>query len=107
MLSILLIPEPNESASGQEFRLKLERETQAWWRKFYESVPDKDEPFPNALSGHFSMVSDWLGRSECGRVVRLRLQSDGRFLDATNADAAARLIGTGKTLGTLAAAFAD
>jgi hypothetical protein len=107
MLSILLIPEPNESASGQEFRLRLERETQEWWSKFYESVPDKDEPFPNALSGHFSMVSDWLGRSACGRVLRLRLESDGRFLDATNAGAAARLIGTGETLGTLAAAFAD
>ena len=106
-MSILLIPEPNESASSQAFRLRLERETQAWWRKFYESVPDKDEPFPNALSGHLSMVSDWLGRSECGRVLRLRLQSDGRFLDATNVDAAAKLIGPGKTLGTLAAAFAD
>ena len=107
MLSILLIPEPNESASGQEFRLRLERETQEWWSKFYESVPDKDDPFPNALSGHFSMVSDWLGSSECGRVLRLRLESDGRFLDATNADAAVRLIGTEETLGTLAAAFAD
>jgi hypothetical protein len=107
MLSILLIPEPNESASCQEFRLRLERETQAWWRKFYESVPDKDETFPNALSGHLSMVSDWLGGSECGRVLRLCLQSDGRFREATNVDAAAKLIGPGKTLGTLAAAFAD
>jgi hypothetical protein len=107
MVSILLIPEPNESVSGQEFRLRLERETQERWSKFYESVPDKDEPFPNGLSGHFSMVSDWLGRSACGRVLRLRLESDGRFLDATNADEAARLIGAGKTLGTLAAAFSD
>ncbi len=105
MLSISLTREPNEPVSGQEFRLRLERETQDRWSKFYESMPDKDEPFPNGLSGHFSMVSNWLGRSACGRVLRLCLESDGRFLEATNAAEADRLIGPGKTLGTLTAAF--
>lgn len=106
MFSISLIPEPNESASDQERRLRLEREIQEQWNDFYKSIPDKDVPF-HLVSAYFPMVSMWLGPSACGRVLRLRLESDGRFLDATNAAEADRLIGPGKTLGTLVAAFSD
>ncbi len=107
MMSILLMKEPIESDSGQEFRLKLEGDTQKQWDRFYRSVPDKDAPFPPGLGGHFHMVSMWLGESACGRELRLRLESDGRVLVATNAAEADRLIGAGKTLATLVAAFSE
>jgi hypothetical protein len=101
--SILLIPKPNESATDQELSLRLERGIQEQLNK---SIPDKDVPF-HLVSAYLPMVAMWLGPSACGRVLRLRLDSDGRFIDATDAAEADRLIGPGKTLGTLAAAFAD
>lgn len=113
MFSISLIPEPNESASyqkyglnPQEFRLKLEPDIQKQLNDFSNLNPDKDVPY-HLVSAYFPMVSMWLGPTACGRVLRLRLESDGRFLDATNAAEADRLIGPGKTLGTLVAAFSD
>jgi hypothetical protein len=72
---------------------------------FCRSCPDKDAPF-HLVSAYFPMVSMWLG-SACGRVLRVTLESEGKFLDATNAAEADRLIGPGKTLGTLLAAFSD
>jgi hypothetical protein len=104
MLSISLIPEPNESASDQKRRLKLEREIQKQWDEYFKPDTDKDATF-DIVSAYFPMVSMWLGSSACGRVLRIRLKSDGRFLDATNAGEAESLIGPGKTLGTLTAAF--
>jgi hypothetical protein len=106
VLSILLM-EPNESAPYQEFRLTMMQATQGQWDGFYKSVPGKDSAFPLGLSVCFGEVSKWLGRSACGRVLRLRLESDGRFRDVTNADEADKLIGPGKTLATLAAAFSE
>ncbi len=104
MLSILLT-EQNESVTYQEFRLRMMQIAQKQWDGFYASAPDKDATFPLGLSVCFDGVSKWLGKSASGRVLRLRLESDERFLEAKNAAESDALIGPGKTLGTLAAAF--
>jgi hypothetical protein len=107
MVSFLLFPEPNELDSYQKFRLLQERITQEQWDKNDQISPDKDAPFPLGLSACFHSISRWLGSSACGRKLRIRLKSDGRFLEATNDAEADRLIGPGKTLGTLTAAFSN